>query len=177
MLSNIVKKTDLGIEGVSTAERLAKVLYKASVEQITELGRLSFPSAFILEDKYCMIMDINKFMVDEISKDLLSSLLRAVAENQNISAIALAYEAWMVEATKEESKTITKIDSHPKRLEALVVQGEWRYGDDYSIFGRVLRGKDKKVIDVLTLAEGPQTLSGRFTHFFIPLPFPGEPRN
>lgn len=176
-VSQIVKKTDIGLEKVSNAKELTEVLYQASVDQIKGLGHLSFPSAFILDEAYCLIMDVNRFMSDEASKDLLANLLRTMAENQNVIAIGLAYEAWMVEATQEESKTIKKIENHPKKLEALVVQGEWRYEDDYLIFGRVLRGKDRKIIDILTLAEGPQTLSGRFTHFFIPLPFPGEPRN
>jgi hypothetical protein len=175
--SQVINRKDLALDKVKNAKDLTEILYDACIAQITAIGSLPFPTAFILDEKSCLLLDVSNFMRSEASKDVLSSLLRSLASNPNVLAIALAYEAYMLVASREESKTITSLETHPNRIESLVVHGEWKYADSYLIFGRILRGKDGKIVDIFHMRDAPQGLYGRFSNLFIPLPKPGEFKN
>lgn len=168
-ITKVISRKELGLESISNAKDLTEKIYKSNGNCLLEN-----PVAYVLDKKNVLVIDILSFMENDSSKDYLVALLKILAENPLIEAIALSFDVWFVETDKENGRKITSVHDHPDRAEGISVQAEWRYADDYMKLGKVSRGKNGEILEIKDVISGPLSSQSRFSNLFIPLPKPGE---
>ena len=126
------------------------------------------------------VVDLAPFMVDNKGKSYISAVVRKMAVEQRITAVALITEAWMAEMDKDD-KEVEKIKAGEKSVsdvstkkEVLMVKAESDDGLDVVFMNEIRR--DAAGNPTLMKAKEVKGVSGRLGGFFAPV-LPDNSRN